>query len=373
MASDATWIFVDDQEAQATSFADEIRDARSGICVEVCAPDAARERLFARPLEVADAPAGILMDVDFSTDASERGTGPGLAQDIRLKQKAGEVPEFPIVRFARKEIVKTTVLGDPTSDDLFDLKIQKEDVRRDKKAVQDNLVGITNIYFYLSKYVPSDGCGPGSLLGLEGSSKEWSDPQFEARLASSKAVATHVASSAFMNAFILPAGLLIDKFVLSIRLGVDHEKSGTGWDEFIQQFEFKYKGAGANEFGRWWARGLEEWWLDRFDEEVPLSALTVEERFDRLKGAIENTKLERLDIARGSPGDRPWGLCALGLEDDPPERIPIDPMEAVQFTLRVDMPSWVDPAYASLGRASESRGDFRINQNDLNHLKAKYR
>ncbi|TCF96437.1 hypothetical protein BZM26_37695 [Paraburkholderia strydomiana] len=120
MHNDGVWILVDDAVSEAKSFADALL-VKGGIQVEVLSPEDGRISL----LSGARHPAGVLIDVDLSSISGETGTGPGIAQDIRVKQKSGAIPEYPVVRFAALAPVQRNVRGDPTSDDLFDVKIQK--------------------------------------------------------------------------------------------------------------------------------------------------------------------------------------------------------------------------------------------------------
>jgi hypothetical protein len=364
-----TWIFVDDSPDDAAAFADDLRLEPNALDVEVLLPSAAKERLFGQNF----VPDGVLMDVDLSYAPGERGSGPGIAQDIRVKQKAHDISEYPVVRFSYREQIKRNVQGDPASDDLFDLKIQKEEVTTGRDSVKRRLRGIRNIYAQLIAQTPPKPEALTELLKLDNAELAgWSHQAFHDRLLSALQVATHVGASAFMRSFILTTGLLISEEVLSFRLGVDAAASGQAWVDVREGLPFRYSGLASESFDRWWSRGLEDWWFQTVKDECPLVSLSITRRLELLSAKAGITGLVPLQMPRGSAGDKPWRLCALTLEDDPPHLIPVDPAESVRLTPRDDLAPWVDPLYAALGPALQAKGDFRLNRQDLERLRRKH-
>ena len=365
-----TWVFVDDLINEAKAFAGQLRVGDYPLEVEVHGPAEARELLLSRRIE----PAGVLMDVDLSSAEREQGTGPGLAQDLRVKQRAGEIPEFPIARFAALAPVEKNVKGDPASDDLFDIKIQKEELGRHLRSVQSRLRGLRKIYEALGAFDPSSDIGLDVLLGTTPEQREeWSHRSFDDRMAAARQIAPHVAAGAFMRGFLLPTGLLIDAVVLGIRLGVDPSASGKVWRDLLDRFPFKYSGVASEHFERWWARGFERWWFDTLGDGVaPPVALTVAERVEVLSAKLGIQGLIPLKMPAGSPGERPWRLCALSLDREPPEFVPVDAAESVRISSRADLPIWVDPLHAALKPALQEKHDLRLNRSDLLRLGRKY-
>lgn len=370
MASVSEWLFVDDNEVAARSFAAKLSQSDRFIITPVL-PQKARDLLLSGRAD----PDGVLMDIDLSEVPGENGTGLGLAQDIRAKQKSGVVREFPIVRFARREPVARNVGGDPASDDLFDLKIEKEKVKVEDFDVVSRLQGVQEVYEKLAEVPKLTDEVVERFLGLDRDHLDaWSHPDFHDRLASGRQVAVHVAAGLFLRAFILVSGLLIDEDLLSVRLGVDKNRSGSAWSKLLEKLEpFRYKGVSCAAFPRWWAHGLNNWWLDLSPESSPLSALTIDERMEEVKHKLGIHGIEPLIMPEISPGSKPWRLCALSLENDHPLMVPIDPESSVRMTQHIDFPVWVDPAYAALGPALRARDDRRLNQGDLLRLQRIYR
>jgi hypothetical protein len=365
------WAFVEDQPDEAKSFAEQLGTGQRAIAVEVIGPLKAREDLFTGKI----VPLGVLMDVDLSAVAGEHGTGLGIAQDIRGKQKAREIADYPIIRLAGPKPVERIVGGDPSSDDLFDLRISKNELVRDCPSVQLRLTGVKRVYDQLLGFASLDDQAFGTLLGLTPQQREeWSHPALHSRLADGHRTTAHVASGTFMRGLILSAGLLIDETLLAVRLGLDRQGSGEAWSQLRKRMQdFKFKGAAHGEFERWWARGLEDWWLG-ISGGNSLASLTVSQRHELLCNHFRLNGLLPLTMPKGSAGERPWRLCTLNLEGDEPQYVPIDPSESVRVTPRVDQPPWVDPQYAALGSALRAENDDRrLNRTDLDRLRRKYR
>ena len=259
MSNDLWWAFVEDQPDEAKSFAQQLGEGQAAVSIRVLSPSEARNDLLTGSID----PAGVLIDVELSAATGEHGTGLGIAQDIRGKQKAREIADYPIIRFARPEPVAAIISGDPSSDDLFDLQIQKHDVVSNCRAVQRRLNGVKRVYDQLASLASVDDEALTVLLGLNPQQREeWSHPALHTRLADGRQFAVHVAAGTFMRGFLNSPGLLIGEVLLAVRLGLDREGSGDAWHQLLEKLtNFKFDGTAHEEFERWWARGLEDWWL----------------------------------------------------------------------------------------------------------------
>jgi hypothetical protein len=364
------WAFVEDQLVEAESFAQRLGTGERPIAVKVMDPSQAREDLLTGKV----VPFGVLMDVELSKITGEHGTGLGIAQDIRGKQKAHEIADYPIARFARPEPVAKIVGGDPSSDDLFDLQLRKIEVVNDCVSVQLRLNGAKRVYDQLASFVSLDDQALETLLGLTSQQREdWSHPALHTRLADGHQTAVHVAAGTFIRGLLLSPGLLIDEILLAVRLGLDRKGSGEAWGQLLSGFTtFQFKGTAHEEFPRWWARGLEDWWLG-FSGGNSLASLTIAERHELLCNRFRLNGLLPLTMPKGSAGDRPWRFCTLSLEEYEPQYVPIDPSVGVRLTPRTDQPPWTDPQYAALGSAVRAVDDLRLNRLDIDRLKRKYR
>lgn len=353
------WLFVDDVPGDRSSFVDALEVA-DVLRIKAISGLEAKDMLGARSL----APAGILMDVDLSNEQGMQGTGLGLAFDMRSAQYRGALSSFPIIRFSLREAVEQNVGHDASSDDVFDLKIYKDDVRVDDHValIQCWMRGTSAIYAAIGTDV--------ALLSATGVTESqwemWGDASFVDELR--YADRAHLKAACFVRLIRIP-GLLIDESLLGTRLGI--APGSEGYAAILNELEaIRYTGIGAEFFKRWWARGLEMWWDQEINPDVPLSGATVTERVKQLEARFGD--LQPLMMPESSPGNRPWRLCSLSVERSG-AFIPIDPVWAVPFRPRVASADWADPTYAALGVAAKDADNPRIDQDELVRQMKRYR
>ncbi|WP_342241196.1 hypothetical protein [Inquilinus sp. OTU3971] len=348
------WLLVDDKPDEAEQFARALSVKGMFVVTSIRAKDA-EDRLGKGELR----PSGVLMDVDLSSETGMRSTGPGMAQNIRVAQQRQSAPSFPIVRFSARARVLENIGHDSSSDDVFDLKIEKDglsEIAR-QKVVQRQLFGVTEVYHAAG--------GEFDLLTFVGlDDKHWSlwgHLAFEREMAN--ADRPHLKAGRIIRLLVHP-GVLIDEDLLAIRLGIDRHQSKS-WSQLLDELApIRYSGVARDHFPRWWARGLEDWWLD-LSPPQPLAGSSIEERHALL--TRYHSDLRRLEMPEESPGDRPWRTCLLTLEERE-EIIPVDPSKGVRITPRETLPPWMDPFVAVLGRALQSRDDPRLDRADLDRL-----
>ena len=353
------WLFVDDSAEDRDSFARALSD-NAQVRVTAISGTEARGRLDSDKLSAA----GLLMDVDLSNESSGTKSGLGLTADIRAAQHRQVIPSFPIVRFSFREKVDANIGRDSSSDQSFDLKIEKDRISDAGviEKVQAKLIGLSHVY----------AAAETSLFELFGIASEtwdlWGNSAFEDQLR--VADRTYVRARLVIQALTSP-GMLVSEELLATRLGVDH--TSAGWEELCNALEpISYRGVGAVKFPLWWARGLEFWWAEAGNE-TPLAGTPISTRHGRLVSAYPS--LMPLSMPAGSPGERPWRACELTLEETG-GFLPIDPARAVRFKIRPFAPDWLDPTYAALGPALRRGEDPRLDRDDLRRLSAimrKYR
>jgi hypothetical protein len=346
-----TWIIIDDNLQEATAFAEEL----TGL-VRLVKPSSvsdARESLAGGV-----APSGILMDVDLSNDPNAKTTGPGLTSDCRVWMQEQKLPAFPIVRFSFLQNTKHSIGHDPTSDDLFDLMITKEQINNKEVDISARLSGLCDIYDNVAQHNPA----PDILLINERAWEAWGHPSFAGRLA--QADRPHLRAGLIVRLLTFP-GLLISEELLSFRLGVD--PTSAGWTKLLAALsDTAYRGVASKYFPRWWARGVSDWWAKISPNSPPLAGTTISERVEKLSG--EFCGLIPLTMPPESEGDKPWRFCILTKERTG-RLIPVDPSKAVRVQSRGDLPPWFDPLYAATGPALEDQGDPRLDLTDLERRK----
>lgn len=351
------WLLIDDNHEEATSFAKKLSSVDRLIVEHLSASDAI-EALESGNFSAA----GVLMDVDLSNELGQRQTGPGMSQDIRVAQQNETIGAFPIVRFSLREKILINIGRDSSSDDIFDLKIEKDglSVAEQCSEAQSKLIGVREIYDALSAE-PSE---LPALLGLTGEQwSRWGSSNFEQDVEQGDRI--HLRAYPFTRLLSHP-GLLIEEDLLAFRLGVSKQDS-KGWLALVEQLSFShYSGVGSAEFKRWWARSIEEWWQDELKVPTPLAGCSIDKRYSHLNERFDG--LLPLKMPDESLGDRPWRHCTLTMEQRQ-ELLPVDPSKSVKLKPRSRMPTWLDPLYAALGVALQNRDDPRLDKEDLRRLK----
>src|SRR5690349_3360922 len=111
-----TWFIVDDQPKDAESFLAGFKRSTTGPYLwDVLPPGKALSALAGKER---GSVAGILLDIDLSSDPTAQGNGLGIAQSLRGEQKKGEIDDYPLFRFANTGPIEKYIGGDPGSDDL---------------------------------------------------------------------------------------------------------------------------------------------------------------------------------------------------------------------------------------------------------------
>lgn len=352
----ASWVLIDDSPEEAASFAKGLSCAERLQIVPVGAHDAA-EALESGTF----APAGVLVDVDLSNEMGKRQTGPGMSMDMRVAQQKQTLPSFPIVRFSLRDKILENIGRDPSSDDVFDLKIEKDGLSdpQSRESARSKLIGVREVYDALENSTQPLL----ELIGLDADKwAQWGSTAFESDFEMGDRV--YLKASPLIR-FMVHPGLLIDEDILAFRLGIDRMGSN-GWQDLLERLEsYAYKGVASECFTRWWARGIEQWWLEELGADAPLAGCNVEHRVGLLSTRFRG--LVPLIMPRGSMGDRPWRYCVLTKELRQ-ELIPVDPSRAPRLKPRTPMPLWLDPLYAALGVALQNRHDTRLDKEDLKRL-----
>lgn len=350
------WRLIDDSPEEAAAFANGLS---KGDALKIM-PMGAQEAAAAISAGTF-APSGVLMDVDLSNEAGSQQSGPGMAQDIRVAQQKRAVPGFPIVRFSLRDKVLENIGHDSSSDDIFDLKIEKDGLSTPeaRTAAQAKLIGVREIYDALSV----EGAELLQILGLTDEQWcQWGSTSFQSDFDIGDRV--HLKAGPLVRMMTHP-GLLIDEEMLAVRLGVDHVNS-KGWEKLAGELEpYAYRGVADGCFIRWWARGIEDWWQEVIGADTPLAGSTIAQRLELLSPIIDD--LVPLQMPKGSLGERPWRYCLLTKESQQ-QLIPVDPARAVKMKPRSNMPTWLDPLYAALSIALQNREDPRLDKEDLRRL-----
>jgi hypothetical protein len=303
------------------------------------------------------APQGLLLDVALTNALDDQQQpvgfdGIALAQQVRTLQtrarspnSAENLPEFPIIRLSKRDVVREYVNKDSTSDDLFDEHIDKEVVLDDPNCAARIAVALATDYPAIIAFanVEPEDAALAKLLGCEGSLLSRLDPRVLLGLRRPGAPA-HVLARFVVVELLGRAGPLVDSELLAVRLGVDTTVSDD-WPKLAELLEAsRYAGVFAGGYARWWMASTLDWWQREIDEDSTPARLSAVERVNLIKAA---TRLERLTPVEGtgdSPGTRFWHRCANS------DR-PVDAAEGFPLLPVYGMETWHDTEYLCLEEA----------------------
>lgn len=362
-----TYLMLDDDagsEAPAEPYAEAIETHSDGrLSIAVRRPGRMAETI-AIITEVA--PQGLLLDVALTNAQDQEGNpvgfdGIALAQQVRTLQTRARtrngsegLPEFPIIRLSKRDVIREYVNKDSTSDDLFDEFVEKE-------ALIDRAAAAAAIVWALAEDYPQlrafadrapDDDALGALLDREPEFLARLDPRTLLGLRRPGAPA-HVLSRFVVVKLLRRAGPLVDEALLAVRLGVDREQSGD-WPALLEGLAgCRYKGVFAAGYERWWMIAARDWWEREIDQDKPLARLAASERVNLLKEKTGLQNLAAIEASEDSPGSRWWHRCAkTGVAVDPSEGFPLLPVYGTE--------TWHDTEYLCLEEALRDPRNARL-------------
>jgi hypothetical protein len=369
-----TYLLIDDEAESAAStepYAEAIAEASQGsLEVRSHRPSSIEEVLESIAKTKPD---GLLLDIAFTNALMEDRAqlpydGIALAQQIRTLQTRGSrhgtasLPEFPLVRFSKADVVREYVTGDTTSEDLFDEKVDKADVIEHAESVAKRLDCLAADYPKVSEFAAAEDKSDNALAQLLGQEEE-----FLARLDARTLLGlrrrdapAHVLSRYVTGPLLGRPGPLIPEALLAVRLGVDLAQS-EDWAAIRESLRSaSYQGVFSSGYERWWMALVLDWWATQIDSERAPFRLGAGERVEAIKRKLGLSKVFPIAENPYSPGAKFWHICIAS-------RLPVDP--AFGFPL---MPEWGqetwhdvdylcleearrDPRNARLGRAERAR------------------
>lgn len=315
-------------------------------------------------------PNGLLLDIALTNALDEDKQpvgfdGIALAQQVRTLQTRARtvtatraLPEFPIIRLSKKNIVGEYVSGDTTSDDLFDALIDKDSVFDNASVAARTAIALARDYPSLSKYADSDQ-GDDAIAALLASTPAAFvrlDPRTLLGIRRPNAPA-HVLARFVITQLLGRPGPLVDEALLAIRLGVDTNAS-PDWGRLRARLDTaRYKGAFGDGYLRWWMPAFNDWWQLEIEEERPAGRLTATERVALLRKRTELNGLAAIAPTDDNPGSRFWHRCIRsGLPVDPAEGFPLLPIYGHEI--------WHDTEYWCLEEGLRHPRDPRLSPTD---------
>lgn len=374
-----TYLMLDDDagsEAPAEDYAEALVAPSNGeLSIIVRKPGRIAETI-AVIIELA--PQGLLLDVALTNAQDAEGQpvgfdGIALAQQVRTLQTrarsanaAGGLPEFPVVRFSKRDIVREYVNKDSTSDDLFDEFVDKSSIGEPEvaEAAASVIFALSSDYPAVTAFADQDATDDAlaALLGCQPNLLARLDPRTLLGLRRPGAPA-HVLSRFIVSKLLSRAGPLVDEALLAVRFGIDPEASGD-WPALLEGLATtRYHGAYASGYARWWMVAARDWWEREVDQDKTLARLGAAERVTLLIARTGLTRLRAIASNTDSPGSRYWHRCAKsGLPVDPVEGFPLMPVYGTE--------TWHDTEYLCLEEALRDARNARLGPSERARVNA---
>lgn len=355
-------------DSPAELYAETLEAASNGeLRIEVRRPGRMRETVAT----IAKlAPQGLLLDIALTNALDDEHQpvgfdGIALAQQVRTLQTRARtpgasdgLPEFPVVRLSKRDVVREYVNKDSTSDDLFDEHVDKEVVLDNPALAARTVLALATDYplvVAFSDHAPNDG-HLASLLGCDAALVARLDPRTLLGLRRRGAPA-HVLARFIVVELLGRAGPLVDAELLAVRLGVDAELS-EHWPALLERLRpSRYRGTFASGYERWWMTALLDWWQSDVEADKTPQRLAAAERVALLKKTSGLDRLVAIETTADSPGSRPWHVCWKS-------RRPVDPAEGFPLLPVYGMETWHDTEYLCLEEALRHPNDARLSPSE---------
>lgn len=284
---------------------------------------------------------GLILDLkldDLPNENDKRANfrGTSLAQEIRTRQKEGDLKSFPIVLFSAND--KTQQALEKSGKDLFDILIDKsklDDITFPSLSLQ--LIDLSKGYNTLSDFslVVKD------VLKTDAS---FIDSRFICEFDETKKSPVHIQSRFLITEFMTKQGLLIDEDVLAARLGIDKSKSDD-WGKLLENLSStKYTGVFCNGWPRWWMHLVDQWWKETIKANTFLRSTPAKDKVDRIKQITQLPHLVKAERIDKAISDEFWTVCK-GYNR------PLDPVDGLLIQGQDNLYSWQEPEYVSIDAA----------------------
>lgn len=360
-------------DAPAELYAETLAEASGGAMgVTVAKPGLMSETIAL----IADRkPSCLLLDVALTNALTAEGLplgydGIALAQQIRTLQTRGRtpggggLPGFPIVRLSKRDVIAEYVSGDPTSDDLFDERIDKDELVDTPDHAATRILALARDYPAVLGFAdrPADETGIADLLACDEALIARLDSRTLLPLRRHKSP-PHV-TARFISAILLGRpGPLVDEALVAIRLGVDAGNS-QDWQSLLNGLDSaKYRGAFASGYPRWWMPLIMDWWQREIDSDRSLARLGAHERVQKLSEVTGLNDLRAIEPTVESPGSRVWHRCLRSGR-------PVDPSQAFPLLPEWGIEAWHDVEYLCLDEALRDRRNPRLSATERTRLEA---
>lgn len=282
-------------------------------------------------------------------------TAQGLAQQLRVTAAREDqaLTGFPIVLWTVNARLLELYQRDSTSEDLFDLTIQKERFVPNAKDIIEQLIDLVDGY---KRIIASMKQGKSFAEIVEEPDPKPLDPRVADVLPASRSAVPHEYALHVLRYLVDRPGPLIDQDYVLARLGT--ARGCPGADKLLAKVptEARYVGPFGVAWPRWWAALIEQWWRDLVGDAEPrtLATIPAPERIAILAKKLNLRKLEPAKPIEDETkySDRFTTICQCLC-------VPLDRADGFALADRISKP-WLEKRYVSRKVAlSPAKYNFR--------------
>lgn len=274
-------------------------------------------------------------------------SGSSLAIDIRIKENEIRIANdsdisIPIVLYSANVNVPKTLqrLGE----EIVDLKIYKadEDFLASIPMYRKQMISLVNAYNRIK-----NASTISESLGLN-EKLEIIDSRFMEEMKRREKYTAHSKAVFILNELIIKQGILVEEDILSVRLGIDKEKSEQGWEKVLTSlkgFGADYRGVFCDGWPRWWMPMVDEWWYSLIDNDTYIRFYNAEQRAKLISEKLGGIQLVPAKAkSKYSIHNEYWTICDFSKE-------PLDIEDGLLLPGQEDLYPWQDAKYVSIQNA----------------------
>jgi hypothetical protein len=363
------FLLIDDDvqsgDAPAERYAEKLTLVSKGaLTVDTYRPQS-MDKVLAHIVEAK--PDGILVDVAFTNALTDEHVsiaydGMALAQQIRTSQTRGmrqsigaNLPEFPLVRLSKLDVIREFIKGDTTGEDLFDERVDKADVIEHAESIVPRLISLAADYPRVSEYAATETKTEDAVAHLLGVPVEFLDRLDARTLLGLRRVdaPAHVLSRYVIGSLLGRPGPLIDEALVAVRLGIDI-RSSENWPALLENLKpAAYRGVFGDGYRRWWMPLVLDWWATTIDDKQAPFRLAASDRVRMIQEKTNIAKLLPIAENPDSPGTKFWQRCIVS-------KLPVDPAFGFPLLTEWGQETWHDVDYLCQEEAMRDPRNTRL-------------
>ena len=284
---------------------------------------------------------GLILDLKLDDVPNEnriraqfRGTS--LAQEIRTRQKEGELKSFPVILFSANDKIRLAL--ENSGKDVFDICIDKSEIKEESFSIyRSQMIALISGYNRLQSLTD----GKEDIFSIDPS---FLDCRFLSEFDNIKSSPIHLQARFLISELLEKQGLLINEDVLAARLGIDKGKS-SDWNLLKTKIaSAQYKGVFYEGWTRWWMPLIEEWWSKGLKANTSLRSSSAEERVAIIRKFFHFENLVAAERIEKSNSDDFWTVCMA-------YNRPLDPVDGLLIQGQDNLFPWQEPLFVSIDAA----------------------